>query len=151
MESAAISGSATPRAPENKARGPKGGNPTPPNFKAKPPNRSPRGPKTSEAIGPWQPPDKGDRAAAGKDTAHDYDLALAALHTGDVDSADALLEKLKKADNDGASLFHLAVTQLSLAVQERRDCQKRGKASQVVHVFNSSRPRTRKNVVDVKA
>lgn len=91
---------------------------------------------------------KGVELPVKDETALDYDIALAAFHSGDLDSAGALVEKLKKVGQEKPGVFHLAVVQLSLAVQEGRNGAKRQKALRPPQIFQQ-RPIPPKSVIDL--
>ena len=88
-----------------------------------PPAR-PKGPKESPTTAK-EDPDK--KVARGQEAGHDFDLALAALHAGDYDSAAALVEKLRRGGQTDPSSYQLAIVQLALLIQEGRDCAQRHK------------------------
>ena len=129
------------------------------NWKTSPIADKKRGPKESLAtqnrVRFHKPPDKADKkkeqkeAELGQDkTALDYDIALAAFHAGDLESAGAMVEKLKRMGQEKPGVFQLAVVQLSLAVQEGRIGARKQKSTRPPQVFQRQ-PAPPKHVIDL--
>jgi hypothetical protein len=77
----------------------------------------------------------GAERVPGQEAAHDFDLALAALHSGDYDSAASLVEKLRRSSQDAPNSYGFAVVQLGLLVQEGRDCAQSHKTRSALRAF----------------
>lgn len=84
----------------------------------------PKGPKESPST---VKEDRDKKVAGGQEAGRDFDLALAALHSGDYDSAAALVDKLRRGGQTDASSYQMAIVQLALLVQEGKDCAQRNK------------------------
>ncbi|MFN8608978.1 MAG: hypothetical protein U0931_15700 [Vulcanimicrobiota bacterium] len=79
--------------------------------------------------------EKKNPPSASQQAAHDFDLALAALHAGDYESAAALVEKLRHSSQEAPNSYGLAAVQLGLLVQEGKDCAQRHKIHSALQAF----------------
>lgn len=82
-----------------------------------------------------QETEKKQSVSDSQQAAHDFDLALAALHAGDYDSAAALVEKLRRSSQNSPNSYGLAAVQLSLLVQEGKDCAEQHKVRSALQAF----------------
>jgi hypothetical protein len=114
------------QAPPKKAEAPK-----------RPPPPPPEHGKFSKEVEKSGKQDKDKKVDEEKPTdASDFDRALAALHSGDYESAAALVAKLRRAAQEDPNNYQLAVVQLGLLVEEGKSSAQRQDARSAMVAFN---------------
>ena len=75
------------------------------------------------------------KVESGKEAAHDFDMALAAMHSGDYESAAALIDKLRRSGQTDPTSYQMAIVQLGLLVQEGKLSALRQKSRSALKAF----------------
>lgn len=105
------------------------------------PTRAVRKENSPKRVDKLKPEPKKEQVSTSQQASHDFDMALAALHSGDYEAAAALVEKLRRSSQDDPNSYGLAVVQLGLLVQEGKDCAQRHKTKSALQAFaKQSRP-----------
>ncbi|MBS2036516.1 hypothetical protein JST97_16105 [bacterium] len=107
------------------------------------------GPGQAAQIDSKQENEKKHSVSESQQAAHDFDLALAALHAGDYDSAAALVEKLRRSGQSAPNSYGLAAVQLGLLIQEGKDCEEQHKIRSALQAFAKQARPAHKDEVQV--
>lgn len=103
----------------------------------RPPPPPPEHEKFSKAVEKSAKREKDKKIEEEKPTeASDFDRALAALHSGDYETAAALVAKLRRAAQEDPNNYQLAVVQLGLLVEEGKSSAQRQDARRALVAFN---------------